>query len=59
MIFRAGTFSFLNILSPANILRREILVVCSFGISRCWIIYIPQKTNVNKKNDNANIHSAG
>jgi hypothetical protein len=32
-IFHCGTFSFLNILSPANILRTEILAVCLAGIS--------------------------
>ena len=59
IIFHCGTFIFLKILSPANILRTEIFAVCLVGISRFCIIYIPQNTSANKKNDSPNIHSAG
>ena len=58
-IFRFGTFSFLNILSHANILRTEIFAVCLDGISRFWTIYIPQNIIAYINNDNPNIHSAG
>lgn len=58
-IFRFGTLSFLNILSPAKILRTEIFAVCFIGISHCCTVYIQQKNNDNSKNDSATTHSDG
>jgi hypothetical protein len=58
-IFRCGIFNFLNILSHANILRTEILVVCFDGISQCCTTYIQTNKIERIKKAAGNTNSAG